>query len=167
MAFLMQVSFKFQSSLSPPPGIQLWQHRMTLRGEKKVSLGITLVDSPVEYGVWLRIVAQVGSCVLVHCGEFFLHQTAILLYVCGKMHHRVFLGCVNKNAGCILALWIVCTVYSTVLIEKSDKITRVFYHIWLSLLGCGGGGVFQCDECCLFTDETYFKSTVDRSYKNI
>ena len=64
MAFLMQVSFKFQSSLSPTrhSGIQLWQHRMTLRGEKNVTLGITLVDSPVEYGVWLRIAAQVGSC---------------------------------------------------------------------------------------------------------
>ena len=85
---------------------------------------------------------------LVHYGEFFLHQTAILLYVCGKMHHGVFLGLVNKNSGCILSLWIACSVYSTVLIEKSDKITCVLYHIWLSLLGCGGG-VFQCDECCL------------------
>lgn len=79
----------------------------------------------MECGVWLRIAAEFGSSVLVHCGEFFLHQTAILLYVYGKTHHRDFLGFVNKNAGCSLALRIVCTVYNTVLIENVINITCI------------------------------------------
>jgi hypothetical protein len=92
---------------------------MTLREEEKVILGITWVDWLTEYDFWLRIASQVVSSVLVHCSEFFLHQTAILLYVCGKMHHRDFLGLVNKNAGYSLAVRIVCMLYS--LDKKSDK----------------------------------------------
>jgi len=87
---------------------------------------MTWIGLPVEYGVWLRIAAEVGSSVLVYCGEFFLHQSAMLLYVCDKMHHRDCLGLVNKNASYGLALRIVCTVYYTVLIERSDK-----HHLFL------------------------------------
>jgi hypothetical protein len=72
----------------------------------------------MKYGVRIRIASQVVSSVLVHCSEFFLHQAAILLNVCGKMHLRAFLGLVNKNSGYSLALWIVCMLYGTVLIKK-------------------------------------------------
>jgi hypothetical protein len=65
---------------------------ITLSKEGQVTMGITWVESPVECGVWLRIAAEFGSSVLVHCGEFFLHQTAMLFYVCGDMHRRDCLG---------------------------------------------------------------------------
>ena len=125
MAFLMQVSFKFRSSVSPTRCL-IVAAKDYFEGRGKSHIGDYVGWLTCGMWCWLRIAAEVGSSVLVQCGEFFLHQTAMLLYVWGNVHHMDCLGYVNKNAGYSLALWIVCTMYNTFLIKKSDK-----HHLYL------------------------------------
>ena len=45
-------------------------------------LGSKGVNTPVEYGFWLRV-AQVGLVAQARCDEFFMHQTAVIFAIYG------------------------------------------------------------------------------------
>lgn len=87
------------------------------------------VDTPLECGIWLTAAAQVGLSALVCCHEAFaMHQTAILLVVYRKLHHRDVSVLLNKKAGLQFGLvkcihgtqylpnstWILCNLTSYV-----------------------------------------------------
>jgi hypothetical protein len=63
-------------------------------------LGSTGIDTPLEYGVWLKIAAQFGlSAIVCSHDAFAMHQTAFVSIVYGKLHDRDVLVLLNKKAG--------------------------------------------------------------------
>jgi len=73
----------------------------------------TVVDAPVECGVWPTLTTQVGPSEPVHCHDTFAtHQTAIFLgFVYSKLHHRDILLIPNKNGLFVLMKYIYSAKY--------------------------------------------------------
>jgi hypothetical protein len=89
-------------------------------------LGSTGDDASVECGVRLKIAAEVGSNVPVHChDEFASYQIVIFLVICGKLHHRDIIALINKNGGLQCGL-VAHNHGAQFLVDKKKTMSSVF-----------------------------------------
>ena len=125
MALLMQVSFKFQSSVSPTRYLIVAAKDYFERRGRSHTGGYM---GWLTCGIWC--LAKNCCWVWVKCASalwwIFLAPDCHVILCLWRYASQGLLRISNKNAGYRVALQTVRTVYNTVLIEKSDK-----YHLYL------------------------------------